>query len=267
MSRCRQLAVLLLAGSALPPALAVEGYSIWDNFDGATQVSATRWLSFERTRLIEGGVMHLVQRDLGSQTDDSGSFNNNWGANLANPGPVTQLRAVVTVNAYDVTGCGANDSPSTVQARLVGGYFNAGPGPAVSRINDVGATVRLRRDSNSADAPGVLRVEGTVFQCTTTDCNNTIELGSVDLGTAALGEAVTLRLEWEQAKHRFNFFRGSNPVMHVPYAASDAQAPYFRFRAIGTRTGMANCFSGSRTEGFIDAKFDKVSVNASAAPP
>ena len=44
------------------------------------------------------------------------------------------------------------------------------------------------------------------------------------------------------------------------------EGPYYPFRAVGTRTSLASCLSGDRTEGFIGAKFDKVSVNKSAAP-
>ncbi|HRI18180.1 MAG TPA: hypothetical protein PL196_06625, partial [Burkholderiaceae bacterium] len=238
-----------------------------DNFDGATQIAPTRWIGMERTRKVEAGAMRVTQRDLGSQSANSGASNSSWDSGLSNPTAITQMRAVITVDDFDVTACGANPAPSTIEARLVGLFFNAGPGVPTSLVNDVGAKIRIVRASNSADGVGVLRAEGQVFQCTVGDCNtNDVVLGTADLGTVTLGEAVTLRMEWDPGANRFNFFRGSNPVVRVNYAVGDALPPYYPLRAVGTRTSLANCFSGDRTEGHIAAKIDKVSVNASAVP-
>ncbi len=261
------VASTLLAATATLPVAAAEGYATWDNFDGATQIAPTRWIGMERTRKVEAGAMRVTQRDLGGQSANSGVLNSSWDSALSNPTAITQMRAVITVDDFDVSACGANPAPSTVEARLAGLFFNAGPGVPTSLVNDVGAKVRIVRASNSADGAGVLRAEGQIFQCTVSDCNtNDVVLGTADLGTVALGEAVTLRMEWDPGANRFNFFRGSNPVVRVPYAVGDAQASYYPWRAIGTKTSMANCFSGDRTEGHVAAKFDKVSVNASAAP-
>lgn len=263
-----RIAWALLAATAAMPVAAAEGYAIWDNFDGATQIAPTRWVGMERRRLVESGAMRVVQRDLGNQSGNTGALNSSWDSQLSSKtSAITQMRAVVTVDDIDATACGTNPVGSTVEARLVGLFFNAGPGVPTSLVNDVGAKVRILRDSNDTDGPNVVSVEGQVFQCTVADCNaNDLILGSVSLGTATLGEAVQLRLEWDPANNRFNFFRGSNPVARVPYAVSDALPPYYTLRAIGTKTSMANCFGGNRTEGRISAKFDKVSVNASAAP-
>jgi hypothetical protein len=267
MNHSVRLAALALAASALSSSHAAEGYAIWDNFDGATEINAARWLGTDRVRLIEAGVLRFVQRDLGSQSGDSGMFSSSWGSRLANPAKVTRLLAAVTVNAFDVTGCGANTAPSSVIAGLNGQFFNAGPGLPTSSINNVGAVVQFRRGSNSADPIGVLRVEGTVYQCTVADCNyGASVLGSVDLGTAVVGETLSLRVDWDSQANRFGFGRVNNQTFYVNYAVADSQAAFGAFRQIGTRTEMANCLSGNRTEGFIDAKFDAVSVNLSAAP-
>lgn len=263
---CLALA-LIAAGTMFSPAYG-EGYSTWDNFDGVTEVDAHRWLGFERTRVVEGGQLRFVQRDLGSQTDEAGQFNNSWTSRLANPVAITRVRAVITVGDYAVSGCAKNSTPSRVAARIAGQFFNAGPGIPTSRLNNVGARLELNRYSDSGDAAGVLRVSGWVYQCTTTDCNyNAVDLAPpIDLGTAAVGEAVQLRLDWDQANKRFGFARGSNPPVYVNYSVADSQAAFNAFREIGTRTSLSNCFSGPRTEGFIDAKFDKVYVNISAVP-
>ncbi len=259
---------LLLLAAAATPVQALEGYTNFDNFDGATAIDMKRWLAPERHRMIEGKALRMIQRELGSQTGNSGVFSSSNSTNMTNPTLITQIKGVITVNAFETTHCAANAEPSGVQARFVAQFFNAGPGVPSSgnRTNDVGATVRLRRESNSGDAPNVLRVQGTVYQCTTSDCNyGSISLGDVDLGTALVGEAVTLQMEWDQPNKRFNFRRGTESVKRVNYAVSDALAPGVAFRAIGTRTTAANCLAG-RTTGFMDAKFDDILVNESAAP-
>lgn len=258
----------LLLALAAPQAQALESYTNFDNFDGSTAIGETRWLGMERHRMIEGGALRMIQRDLGSQTANSGVFSSSWNTNLTNPSIVTQMKGVITVNAFDITSCAASAEVGQLQARMIGEFFNAGPGvPAEgNRINDVGAVVRLVRSSNSADAANVLRVQGTVYQCTTSDCNyGSVSLGDVDLGTALIGEAVTLRMEWDKPNKRFNFYRGTDPVKRMPYGVSDALAPGSTYRIVGTRTTLANCMAG-RTSGFMDATFDNIYVNTSAAP-
>ena len=268
MKHAAHLAVLALAGAALSPVNAAEAYASWDNFTGAVEINPVRWQFMDRILRVEGGALRMLQRDLGGQSNNTGVFHSSLSSNLKNPQLITQMRAAVTVNNFGVTGCAANPNGSSVQARLLGsGFFNAGPGLPTSRVNDVGATLRLVRSSTSIDAPGLLRVHGTVFQCTTPECNGgDISLGSIDLGTAAIGETVVLKMEWEPAFKRFNFYRGANPVMRVTYTADDSLAGFLPFRGVGNRTSMATCLSGNRTDGFMDAKFDTVSVNASAAP-
>lgn len=178
---------------------------------------------------------------------------------------MTQIKGSIVVNAFESSHCGASAAVGLVQARFDGRFFNSGPGIPNSEMNDVGAVVRLRRDSNSADAANVLRVQGTVYQCTQADCNfGSVSLGDVDLGTALVGETVALKLEWDQPNKHFNFFRGS-AVQRVTYAVSDAFGPWSLYRNVGTRTSVPTCLAG-RTTGFMDAVFDNIAVNASALP-
>jgi hypothetical protein len=264
----RAAATLALGIASLTPAHALEGYTFWDNFDGAAAISPALWQGRERSRMIEGGALRMIQRDLGSQHSDAGLFSTSWSTQLRNPAAIGQLRATVTVSDFQVSGCAGNPTPSTVQARLMGFFFNAGPGVPTSRVNDVGALIRFKRDSNSADAAGLLRVEGVVVQCTTTDCNyDATLLGSVDLGIATVGQAAVLKLEWDAPNKRFNFLRDSNPVQRISYSASDALPPSTAYRDLSTRMNLANCLAGARTEGYMDAKFDNVYVNASAVTP
>ena len=267
MNHAARLALLAIAGVVLSPVRAAEPYASWDNFNGVTALNPSRWQGTDRIRLIQGGALRVAQRDLGNQSSNVGLLSNSWDTYLKNPTLIRQLRAKVTVSDYALTACATNPSASSVEARLVGLYFNAGPGVPTSLINDVGAKIRLWRSSNAADAANVVRVQGVVFQCTAADCNtNDITLGTAELGAAVVGETLILKMEWDPTQKVFNFARGTDPVVQVPYSASDAQAPWYAFRGIGTRTSMANCLAGNRTDGFIDARFDTINVNASAAP-
>lgn len=263
----RRTALVLALGAACG-AQAAEAYTNWDNFEGATQIDEQRWLFMERHRMIEQGALRMIQRDLGSQTGNSGVNSSTWATNLANPGAVTQIKGVITVNGYELGDCAASPDSSRVQARLGGEFFNAGPVSPTpgDRTNDVGAVIRLVRESRSADGANVMRVEGLVYQCTTADCNySQIDLGTVPLGTATVGQAVTLRMEWDKTNNRFNFFRDTDPVKRVTYAVADSLPPVLLYRHLGTRTTTATCMAG-RKEAFIDAKFDNVFLNDSAVP-
>lgn len=144
------------------------------------ELDATRWQGPDRILRIERGALRIAQRDLGGQSSNVDTYNTRWGTNLKNPELITQMRASVTVTDYQVPGCASITSPSPIQARMVGAFFNAGPGVPTSRIDDAGAVVHLYRGSDSTDAVGVLRVQGVVFQCTTDACNTgTTELGLI----------------------------------------------------------------------------------------
>jgi hypothetical protein len=267
MKSLHRMALVALMACAAGGAHAAEAYASYDNFDGATRLDPGRWLFGDRQRLIKGAALSMIQRDHGMQVGDSGTLNQSWGHDVDDPEAITQMRASLTVNDFLATGCAGNPAPTMVQARLAGAFFNVGTTAPTSRVGDVVGVVRLYRNSNSSDGAGVMKVQGIVVQCTTADCNyDQAELGQVDLGTASVGETLSLRMEWDASRNRFSFYRGSDPVQRVTYAVGDAQPPFLPLRQLGTRTNLANCLSGPRTEAFIDAKFDNFAVNQSAAP-
>lgn len=269
MMQLRCCLAATLAALAAPMAAAAEAYAIWDNFDGATEVDAHRWQRLERTRQIEGGQLRFVQRDLGNQTGDSGTsggLGTRWTARLQNAAAITRIRAVITVNDVWVSNCAANPSRSDVFAAIDGAFFNAGAATPTSRLDNVGAAIGM----GDPGAPGMVGVGGVVYRCTTSDCSNPSIIGEVSFGMVPLGQAVQLTLDWDKANKRFAFTRGNDqtlyPTQYVNYTVGDSLSAFGAYRQIGTGTELANCFSGPRTEGYIDAKFDKVSVNKSALP-
>lgn len=263
----KRLAIVLglpLLAAALPASAALEGFALWDNYDAGLGLSGDRWLFPERVRMRENGVLRFVQRDFGLQLDNTGLLSNSYSANLGNADTVTQMRAQVTVSDYGLVGCAANSTnTSNVMARLQAEVFNAAGGTPTSRIGNVGASFGLERNENSTDGVGVMRVIARVYRCTQTDCNyGTESIATGEIGTVTTGQTVTLKFDWEPEKDRFNFYRDSDPVLRLSYAGlNDSTNAFGRSARIGTRTSVANCFTGPRDEAWIDAGFDNVSTN------
>lgn len=247
-------------------AFAAEPYAIYDDF-ATTTLDPARWAAVEYTRRVEGNVMRLIQRDWGPTSSDSGSQTRYWNENVTRSGPMTQFRATLRVNALDMTACPANGTTSSVRARILGSFFNNGNRIAGNAVGDVYASVTLSRVSNSADAPGVLRVDGLVGMCTSADCLSSAFIGNVvSLGTVNVGTNVLVQMEWDRANKQFLFSRDKGAPVAVAYWQDDSADPAVPFKYVGTRTTVASCLSGPRAYAHIDARVDNVAVNASAKP-
>lgn len=259
-------ALALGIGLIAHPALALESYVLYDNFS-TTPLDGNRWSSVERTRAVEGSALRLMQRDGGLTTSDAGTQITSWGENVTRSGPVTQLRTNLRVNAVDVTGCAPNPAPTQARARLIGTFFNSGNRVNGSFVGDVITQINVYRASNSTDAPGVLRVDASVSMCDSSDCNTGgSTLGTASLGTLDVGINTLLQIEWDRVNKQFLFSRDGGVPTAVPYTVNDTLTPGNDFRSVGTRTHVASCASAPRAFGSIDARFDNVSVNASAKP-
>lgn len=266
--RASALALALAAWAAAGPASA-EGYVLYDNFQ-ATALNPARWQDTERSRMSTGSQLRLVQRDWGPTTSDATDEPGiSWSETIARGGPVTQLRALMKVVAIDMTGCPNNATPTSVRGRVIGSFFNSGNRVSGSSVGDVIAQVWAVRRSNSADAPGVLRVEGWVGMCTSSDCAKTTQIGAtVPLGTVNVGTNVTMQVDWDRPNKQFLFSRDKGvQTGFVSYAGIDDSAdPGSIFKNVSTYTRVANCASGPRAYGYIDARFDNVQVNTTAKP-
>ena len=258
------LAAMVLAA---PSAFALEPFKVYDTFSDPT-ISPARWADTERIRTIKGGALQLMQRSYGATNADSGFTFINWNENLPNPAAVTSMRAKIMVNALEVNACATNPGVAQSRARIIGSFFNIGTPTPGSQVGDVTAQVRLTRFSNSADPAGVLRVQAQVATCTNSDCSSVVVIGNiVDLGTVNVGQAATVQLQWDQPAKTFLFSRDGGAFSgSVGYADSDASAPGVPFKQLSTRLDLASCLSAPRVTGVVDASFDNVLVNASAAP-
>lgn len=233
----------------------------------------------ESVRQIQGGKLRLLNRVYTNNTaSDTGSF---YGATrlLFKDGVgITAIKASVQVKNLAVNGCSSNTAPSQVRARLGGNFFNTGTPTPGSNLNDVQATMYLRRASDSTDDPSVLEVAGLVLRCDDANCNTFTSLGSLDrntLGTVKKGKAVDMLIEWDQATHRFIFQQGKGKKLlegSVYYQDSpnwnpswtDTQPPgntYGGYKRLEVHNYVPNCTTQPPPFAFMEAFFDNVYVN------
>jgi hypothetical protein len=263
-------AAALACAFPLAPAFAVEPFKVVDKFS-AGPIDQSLWLNVERTRAIKNGQLNLVERNYGPTAGDSGYAKSVWGNDFANPDAINEVRTKVTVNALEVDACAANASVGSSRARIDGSFFNVGTPVPGSQAGDVQVQLRVIRTSVSTDPAGVLRVEGRADQCNAFDCSLYTQLGTnVQLGTVNVGESVTLQLQWDQAGKQFVFTRDPGTATaasaSIAYTVGDTATPGYPYKAISVRTDVLACMSGPLTQGFVDASFDNVAVNKSAAP-
>jgi hypothetical protein len=257
------LAALAAAAGA---AHALEPIRSYDSFS-TVPLDTTRWSETERAREIQRGALRLMQRSVGAAGSDSGFTSINWNENMNDPAAVTAIKAKVTVNAVETASCAANTALGQSRARIIGGFFNVGVPTPGSQVGDVIAQIRVTRLSNSADPAGTLRVQGLASVCQNTDCSSTTTIGNiVDLGTATLGQSLVVQLQWDQPAKTFLFGREGATGGSVAYTHDDSNPPGVAFKQLSTRLDLPNCQTAARTVGLVDAAFDNVGVNRSAAP-
>jgi hypothetical protein len=260
------MASLLLAFQATP-SLAQEAYVTVDSF-AAGPINGNLWSQLDRDRVVAGSALNMTLREAGGIDSDSGSKTVSWGQGPTLPQSISQLKAQLRVNGYDVGSCAANPGTSRVRARLFGTFFNTGNPLSGSNVGDMFAQIRVYRDSDSADPPGVMRVDALVTLCQNADCSEGRGVGGVPgLGTVNVGQNIVLQIEWDKANKKFVFARDNYAqTAEVGYTQSDASQPGRGYRSIGLRTDLENCAGGPQVFGSIDARFDNVSVNSRAKP-
>ena len=253
--------------AAAVPAQALEPFKIYDRFTDRA-IDPARWSDNEKIREIRGGAMRLMQRTYGLGNSDVGATPTNWHSNIA---PVstnmTAIKATITVTALETNACPSNPAVGDARARIIGSFFNTVATTGGSQLNDAIAQVRLFRASNSADPAGQLRVQGILSICTTADCNGATTVGNiVDLGTVMVGTPTTVAIQWDKPGKTFHFSREGVGTGTVAYADSDDFFPSLLFRQVSTRVVVPACQSAPRVSGLVDALFDNVLLNRSAAP-
>ncbi len=255
---------------------AAERLVPYDDFN-ATQIDPDKWFgieygpeprgpSTEAIRQIQDSRLRLVYRAHGGTVSDSGMSRNELGLAFHNSAAVTAIKATVQVTDVAATSCPGNPETTDAGAMLAGRFFSAAPSTPGGEMGDMTAAIAVIRGSDFTDPPDVLRVRCGVFHCRNADCTAFSELHSQDLGPVKLGEMVRLRVQWDRANHRFIFQRDDAPEVLAPYTVSDSAPPGIQIKWLDALHFVPNCTATPRPMAFIEALFDDVMVNESAAP-
>lgn len=281
MRRAVAALVMLVLSFAAVPALALEPWVLYDNFNAAT-IDPGKWFGVEGNpfgplsgitpghgtdarRFLQTGRLKLVYRAFGSTATNSGSTFSSWRLHFLNPAAVTAIRATVVVHKHDMTSCPLNPETTRVRMRIQGSFFNAATPIPGDFTNDVFGLVRLQRRSDSVDPPGVFQVQGLVFRCNDPACDTSTDLPTAALGSLATGQTGTLQVQWDPDNNQFLFAFGTVAAA-VPYPWPDGAAPGVPGKRLDLQMSVPNCTAAPRPTGALDVSVDNVFVNASGVP-
>ncbi len=296
VSLCALLSVVLVG----TPAWALELLAPYDDFN-ANRIDPDKWDGgrLDSARILElsmgiqsgrsainpprrpeqagprEGRLQMVNRAYGNTDSNSGNLRNVLRLQFVNPVTVTAIEATVQVNEFEVTACVGNPTASRTGARLLGDFFNTGgfdpvtgdPTPiANNATNDVFASIRIRRRSDSLDLPDVLQVAAGVFLCADRRCRQGANLAFEILGLVDKGEQVMVRIQHDPDNDQFIFQLDNEAEVFLMYAVSDALPPGRPTQGLSIHNFVANCTTEPRPVAFMEVLYDDVSVNESAAP-
>lgn len=270
---CAVMLVVVLIGV---PGSAVEPLVLYDDFN-ATHIDPDKWFGIEfgpeprgagteAIRQTQDNRLRLAYRAYGRTDADTGRPRHEFALIFRNSDAVTAIQATMRVTDAATTGCPGNPEPALAWAMLGGRFFGTAASIPESAVNDVVASIRLVRRSDATDPPDVLRVRSSVFHCANTPCTTGSGLHFQDLGPVKRGEMVKLRVQWDRDNHRFIFQRDDAPEVVAPYTVPDTTPPGIQVKLLDAIHFVPNCTTTPRPMAFIDAMFDDVMVNASAAP-
>ncbi len=270
-------AVLLGVLIGVPGYAVAERLVLYDDFNAA-QIDPDRWsgmggsteepsnASTEAIRQIQDNRLHLLYRSHGRTDSDSGMSRNEFFLMFSNSAAVTAIQATVQVTDAAAVSCPGNPEATIAEAMLGGLFFSTTPSTPGSAANNMAAVIAVARQSNSTAPPDVLQVQSVVFHCANAICTDGSMLHLQNLGPVKLGEMVRLRVQWDRDNHRFVFQRDDNPEVLAPYTVSDSAAPGIQVKYLNAWHLVPNCTATPRPAAFIEALFDDVMVNESAAP-
>ncbi|MGH8070226.1 MAG: hypothetical protein ACRERE_34290 [Candidatus Entotheonellia bacterium] len=263
----RIVVLIFLAGTL---AHAAEPLMLYDDCN-APQIDQDKWVREEEGAGTEPIVqiqdhrLHLFNRSYSKTDSDQGKGEGSLFLTFANSAAVTAIQATVQVNDVRATGCPSNPEDTYAVTFLGGSFFNAATATPGSALHDVWAIIGLVRGSDMNLPTDVLLAVSIVGHCTNADCKDSTWLHSRDLGSVRRGEMATLRVQWHRDTHRFIFQRDDDLEVFVPYTLSDTAPPGRQRKGLRISYEAANCTPPSQPVTFIEAVFDDVLVNASAA--
>jgi hypothetical protein len=206
-----------------------------------------------------------VYRSYGPTDSDSGRLRNELVLMFRNSPAVTAIQAVVQVIQAETTGCPDNPEPTAALAMLGGRFFGSAASTPDGEVRDMVAYIGINQVSG-AYPPNVFQARAVVFYCANQLCTAGMVLHQWDLGPVKPGEIARLRVQWDRDNHQFIFQRDDAAEVFAPYAVSDTAPPSSAVKMLDAILFVPNCTATPRPMAFIEAWFDDVMVNESAAP-
>jgi hypothetical protein len=267
----------------------VEPLALYENFNAISKIlDPEKWFGSESYTAGDRGVesvrlikleptyqytgLNILNRAYGSTGSDNGTsfvFNRVF---FRDGGEIDSIKATVQVKKVKVTGCTANPSETQAEARIGGFFFNTGPRTAGDTTNDVGAFIHVGRSTTSTSPSNVLEITADVLHCSNNGCSVATPIGTLDLGTVLLNKKVKLQVTWDRQNDRFIFKKGKDLEVYIPYDTGTYPETFLPGASAGGSKRLdvaqyvANCTTLPRPMGFMEAFFDDVYVNESAAP-
>jgi hypothetical protein len=271
--QCAVMLVVVLIGV---PGYTVEPLAPYDDFN-ATHLNPDKWFggeyspafpsaSTEAIRQLQDHRLRLVYRSYGQTDADSGRLRSELVLMFRDPAAVTAIQAAVQVTDVATTGCPGNPERTVAWANLGGRFFGSAASTPEGEVRDMVAFIGIIQVSGTTDLPEIFQARAVVFYCANRPCTAGMELHRRDLGPVTRGEVVRLRVQWDRDNHRFIFQRDDAPEVFAPYAVSDTAPPGIAVKLLDAMLFVPKCTAMPRPMAFIDAWFDDVMVNASAAP-
>ncbi len=257
------------------PGSTAERLAPYDDFN-ATHIAPDKWFggeyssvlpgaSTEAIRQIQDHRLHLVYRSYGPTDADRGRLRNELVLMFRDPPAVTAIQAVVQVIQAETTGCPDNPEPTAALAMLGGRFFGSPAETQDGEARDMVAYIGINQVAG-AYPPNVFQARAVVFYCANQPCTAGMVLHRRDLGPVKPGEIARLRVQWDRGNHQFIFQRDDAAEVLAPYAVSDTAPPSIAVKMLDAILFVPWCTAAPRPMAFIEAWFDDVMVNESAAP-
>ena len=270
---CAVMLVVVLIGV---PGDAVEPLVLYDDFN-ATHIEPDKWFggefsvpfpgaSTEASRQIQDHRLRLVYRSFGQTDSDSGRPRHELMLRFRDPAAVTTIQATVQVIDLATTGCPGNPEATVAWAMLGGRFFGSAASTPEGEVRDMVAFIGIMGMSGATGQPDIVQARAVVFYCANRPCTDGLQLHRRDLGPVKRGEVARLRIQWDRPNQRFIFQRDDAPEVFAPYAVADTAPPSIAVKLLDALHFVPNCTATPRPMAYIDALFDEVMVNKSAAP-
>jgi hypothetical protein len=269
------VAVCTLAALGPERAEAAEPFILYEDWRTADHIRGDRWNGFvdsmqEFHHAVKGHKLSMHLRKEGATASDVGTIPIvHSRLFLASEALMTQLEVEAKVSSAEVTGCAANPTPSSLRAvALTLVRFGDGPAnPPGVLTGDYLARIQIFRNSDSLDAPGLLRALGFLVHCADPACATSTPVSSVLFpDPVAVGQKVRLQLVWDAPNNQF-LFGLDGSVLATPYpATANARPSSTPLADVRQNAILANCAAG-RTLADGVAEVGEVSTNAAAIVP